>query len=526
MTSRHLVPGLGRARAYAVRLSRAVAPFVFLSPLLAAGCAVGPDYRPPQQPVPAEWANGSPATTGALALSRWWQRLDDPLLDTLVEKAVQGNLDVASAKAKIREARASYRQAGGALLPTLSGSGSYTRSKSASGTTSSLVGQSDVANQFQLGFDASWELDLFGANRRAVEAAGYGLAATEEDLRDTLLTLVGDVAAYYVEARGYQARLDLARRTAAAQRETADLTRVKFDTGALAATDAASAEGQAASTEAQIQALESSYAEAVHRLGILLGREPGALTQVLAGAGTIPKAPTALPAGIPADILSARPDVRAAERRLAQYTAKIGEAEAARYPSVSLTGSVTTTAAQAGNLAKGSAIGWSFGPTLNVPLFQGGQLEAAVDVAVAQRDQYAITLRSTVLTALEDVENALVALAKERARNERLAVSATAYRRAADLALALYKVGNTSFLEVLEAQRSQYSAEDSLVQSDAAIASDYIALNKALGGGWDGAIDADPPAATPSNIALASGSAMPTTPVSATAPATKTEGGR
>ncbi|WP_199902508.1 efflux transporter outer membrane subunit, partial [Azospirillum sp. B4] len=405
---------------------RAMVPTAIFALLLAAGCAVGPNYQPSAQAVPAQWANGSAATTGAPALSRWWRRLDDPLLDALVDQAVQGNLDVASAKAKIREARATYRQAGGALLPTLSGSGGYTRSKSAGASGLSDTGV--VTNQFQLGFDASWELDLFGANRRAVEAAGYGVAAAEEDLRDTLLTLVGDVTAYYVEARGYQVRLDLARRTAAAQRQTADLTRVKFDTGALAAAYAASAEGQAASTEAQIQALENSYATAVHRLGILLGREPAALTQTLAVAGPIPKAPTDLPAGIPADILSARPDVRAAERRLAQYTAKIGQAEAARYPSVSLTGSVTTTAAQAGDLAKGSAIGWSFGPTLSVPLFQGGQLEAAVDVAVAQRDQYAITLRGTVLTALEDVENALVALAKGRARNERLAASANAYR--------------------------------------------------------------------------------------------------
>ena len=455
-----------------------------------AACSVGPDYQTPAVSLPAQWGEAkSVKSTEPPQLSQWWRRLDDPTLNALIEEAVQSNLDVASAKAKIREARAQYRQAGGTLLPSVEGSGSATRDKSGLSTSTS----SRPYNQFQAGLDASWELDLFGANRRSVEAAGYGMDAAEEELRSTLLTLVGDIASNYAAARGYQARIDLARRTAASQRETAGLIRDKFEAGASSAVDVANATGQASSTEADIPTLESGYAEAVHRLGVLTGRVPAALVERLARVAPIPSPRLPIPTGVPADILLSRPDVRLAERQLAQYTAMIGQAEAARYPSISLVGSVATSSTRIGDLAKNSSISWSFGPSLNVPIFNGGQLKAAVDIAEAQRDQYYLAFRSSVLTALEDVENATIALAQERIREEKLASSVTAYREAATLARSLYQTGSSSFLDQLDAERSLYSAEDSFIQSRIAIANDYIALNKALGGGWDGVIDASTP---------------------------------
>lgn len=344
----------------------------------------------------------------------------------------------------------------------------------------------------EAGFDASWEIDLFGGRRSAVEAARYGMDAAEEDLRATLLTLIGDVASNYVEARGYQARIGLARRTAASQRETVALTRARLEAGAASAVDVANASGQASSTEADIPSLEAAQAQAVHRLSVLTGRPPAALADRLRKTAPIPSPKLPIPTGIPADILLARPDIRLAERQYAQATANIRQAEAERYPAVSLTGNIATTGLKLGDLGNSSTISWSFGPTLSVPVLNAGQL-AAADVARAQRDQYFVAWRASVLTALEDVENAIVALARERVRNGRLATSVRHYRDGASLARTLYQSGSTSFLELLEAERSLYSAEDALIQSRVSIATDYIALNKALGGGWDGLVDSAKP---------------------------------
>ncbi|MBA8839040.1 efflux transporter outer membrane subunit [Ochrobactrum sp. RH2CCR150] len=454
------------------------------------GCVVGPDYQSPLINMPSSWGNKKqqkPAKPAELA--EWWKRLNDPLLDAFVEEAVAGNLDVATAKARVREARATYRQSVGTLLPSLDGSASATRSR----TGSSVDGAASTSNQFQGGLDASWEIDLFGANRRSVEAAKYGMDASEEDLRNTLVTLIGDVTTNYVEARGYQARIALARRTAASQRETATLTRNKFEAGASSAVDLSNASGQAASTEANIPDLEAGYAASVHRLSVLTGRAPAALADRMKKVKAIPKPKLPMPTGIPADILLSRPDVRLAERQYAQYTAKVGQAEAARYPGLSLTGDIATSATKIGDLGKSSSISWSFGPSLSVPIFNGGQLKAAVELAEAQRDQYFIAYRSSILTGLEEVENAIVSLAQERIKSSKLATSAGHYREAASLGRSLYQSGTQSFLDLLEAQRSLYSAEDSLIASQVLITTDYIALNKALGGGWSGAIEVSKP---------------------------------
>jgi multidrug efflux system outer membrane protein len=469
-------------------------PELMVAAVLLSGCAVGPDYRAPIVSFPARWSSDqtrqAPNQTHA---SHWWRRLDDPLLDALIDEASASNLDVATSKAKIREARYSLQQTTAGLFPSVTGSGSATRNKSSTSAIDTIGTSGYPYNQFQAGFDSSWELDLFGGTRRGVEVATRNLEASEDDLQATLLTLVGDVAAYYVDARGYQARIALARRTAASQRETAALTRSKFEAGSASAVDAAKAVAQASSTEANVPSYEAAYAADVHRLGILLGREPLALAQALARTAPIPTPRMPLPKGIPADILLTRPDIRAAERRLAQATAKIGQAEAALYPDVSLTGSVSTSALRLGDLAKYSSVGWSFGPSVSVPIFDGGKLRAAVGVSQAQRDQYHASFRAAVLTALEDVENAIVSLNGERTKVRRLTDATTNYREATRLSRSLYQNGSSSFLDVLDSERSLYSSEDSLLQSRVAIAKNYVALAKALGEGWDGAIDSTKP---------------------------------
>jgi NodT family efflux transporter outer membrane factor (OMF) lipoprotein len=475
--------------------SRRMLRLCLMLPLLALGaCAVGPDYAGPTLTLPAKWGNAPRSTKSlpAKALEQWWTRLGDRTLNRIVEDAVAGNLDVASAKARIRQARASRAQAVGALFPDLTGSASATRSRTSAATSS--TGTNITSNLFQAGLDASWELDLFGANYRAVEAATYGVDYADEDLRATLLTLIGDVTANYAEARGAQARIALARRTAISQRETEKLTRTKFQVGAASAVDVAKAAALAASTEATIPSLEASYAQYLHQLGVLTGQAPTALAAQLGRGAPIPSPRANPPVGIPADVLRNRPDLRRAERQFAQATAKIGQAEAALYPAVSLTGSLATTALKTGDLAKNSSISWSFGPSLSVPIFNGGELRAAVEVAQAQRDQYDSALRLAALTAMQDVENALVSSAQERIRLGKLASSAGSYREAAKLSRSLYQSGASSFLDVLDAERSLYSAEDTLLQSRVAIATNFIALNKALGGGWNKPVDASVPA--------------------------------
>lgn len=452
-----------------------------------ASCMVGPDYQRPALQLPALWSvQPAAAKVRPAELAQWWRRLNDPLLDQLIEQAVAGNLDVASAKAKIREARAYYRETAGALWPSANGSGSATHSQTAGSTSSA---------DFEAGFDASWELDLFGGNRRSVQAARYAAQASEDDLRSTLLTMIGDIASYYVEARSYQAQLALAQRTAVSQRKTAQLTKTKFDAGASSAVDLARANGQAASTEADIPTLRASLAAAIHRIAILTGQQPSALDAELKPFAPIPRPRSPVPLGVPADVLNSRPDVRSAERAYAEYTAKVGVAEANRYPSASLTGSISTSANSLSDLGRSSTIGWSYGPSITVPIFQGGQLKAAVDVAKAQRDQYLFAYQSAVLTALEDVENAVVSLTQERIRATKLAASVAGYQQAASLTQSLYDSGSSSFLDVLDAERSLYSVQTSLIESRAAIATDYISLNKALGGSWDGVVDVSQPAA-------------------------------
>ncbi|WP_205524478.1 efflux transporter outer membrane subunit [Rhodopseudomonas sp. WA056] len=464
---------------------------MILAAVLLGGCAVGPDYRTPLLATPAQWSRAGVATPAPPVLPRWWTRLRDPTLDRLVVEAVDGNLDVATASARVREARANYRQAVGALLPTITNSDSARLAKGTGGTSaapgglnlggpSSLLGSDGTSGLYQAGFDASWELDLFGANRRAVEAAAYGIDASDENLRAVLLTLVGDVASSYVEARAYQARIALAHRTALSQDETTTITRNRLAAGTASAVDLATATGQAAATRAAIPALETAYAQTVHRLSVLTGRPPAALSALLARPKPIPAPKLPVPTGIPADVLLTRPDVRLAERRYAQSTARIGQAEAALYPSVSLTGNIATSGTKLGDLGRNSSISWSLGPTLR----------AAVEIAQAQRDQQFLAYQASVLTALKDVEDALVSLSNERARSRILTTSTTAYRQAASLSQSLYRSGSSSFLDVLTAERSLYSAEDALLQSRVKTVSDYIALNKALGGGWDGEVDA------------------------------------
>ncbi|WP_425644539.1 efflux transporter outer membrane subunit [Agrobacterium leguminum] len=451
--------------------------------LIVSGCTVGPDYEVPVMSLPALWTTDR-SSSKPPELAQWWKRLGDPLLDQLVAQAVEGNLDVSAAKAKIREARATIKEEAGSLFPTLSSASAVDRVRS----------DASVYSEYRAGFDASWELDLFGGNRRTLEAAKYAEDAAREQLRDTLVTLVGDVASYYVQARAYQELIDLSERSARSQRQTAALTRQQRQAGEASVVDVVKAEAQTAAIEADIPSYRIEYAKAVHRLGVLLGRAPDVLEAVLIRSKKIPLPPQVKSLGIPADLLVNRPDIRVAERQLAQSTAEIGRAEANRYPSISLTGSINSSATNFSDLGKNSTISWSFGPSINIPIFQGGQLRAAVDVAKAQRDQSLFEYQKTVLSAMEDVRNAIVSINQSRIRRSKLALSVSKYRDSVKFSREIQDIGDGTPFNVLDAEKNLYSVEEDLIETKLDVALYYIALNKALGGGWDGVLNVSEPA--------------------------------
>jgi NodT family efflux transporter outer membrane factor (OMF) lipoprotein len=456
---------------------------LLLAASLLSGCVVGPDYARPS--VSAFSFVGKAHRDGSVpSIQEWWKQFNDPVLTALIDKAVEGNLTVASAKAKVREARASYKVSTGADLPSVDGASSAKRSRNGDQSPTYLV---------QSGLDASWEIDLFGANRRSKEAARAGLDAAEEDLRASLVTLIGDVSVNYVNARGYQARIALSKRTAASQRQSLDLVLDKQRLGSGTELDVQNAKGQVATTETNIPDLEIAYAGAVYRLSILTGQDPTALVSLMGKMRPVPSATFRVIRGIGAAAIAARPDVRVAERNLAKATANIGIAEANRYPGISLTGSISTAGAKIGDLAKSSTISWAIGPSLSVPIFNNGKLKASVDVAKAQRDQSFLAYQAAVINGLEDVENAVVALSQDRVKLSKVSEAAASYRSVTQLTQSSYDSGASNFLDVLSAERSLYSAESSVIQSKVSLALAYIALNKALGAGWNGAVDSRKP---------------------------------
>ena len=451
------------------------------------GCTVGPDYKRPEDAVPARWsqgpqaAEGMPQSAAEEKLASWWAVFGDPTLSSLARRAAAANLDLLLAEARIRQARAAAAVAGADLGPTLDGSGSYRRSHS----TTTTGGQTSSANtdQYQAGFDAGWEIDLFGGRRRNLEAARADLQAAAESRRDVLVSLMAEVARNYIQLRGYQQQIAVTRKNLRAQEHSARLVRERFEGGFVSGLDVANAEAQTATTAARIPLLESSARQTIYNLGILLGKPPAALAVELSPAGAIPDAPPDVPLGLPSDLLRRRPDIRQAEARLHAATARIGVAVAELFPQFTITGSIGYQSDDAGTFFDGSF--WTLGPSALWHLFASGGLRAGVDVQKALQEQEAITYRKTVLLALQEVENALTASSREQEHRQALAAAVAANRRAVDLAEKLYTEGLTDFINVLQAQQALFSTEDALVQSTAAVSTDLVALYKALGGGWD-----------------------------------------
>jgi multidrug efflux system outer membrane protein len=448
--------------------------YIFLLTII--GCTVGPDYHPPGVSVPSDWTGTAEQTTAIVDTIHWWTQFNDPNLTSLINRAVISNLDLKQAESRLRQARAARRVASAGLWPTISAGGSYSRSQS-SGARDDL---------WQSGLDSVWELDIFGGVRRNVEAAESDIQAAIEDQRDVMVTLAAEVALNYIELRGYQQEIVIAQENLKAQQHTAELTRQRFKGGLVGALDVANAEAQVGNTASQIPVMEISVQQTIYNLSVLLGLEPSALLEELSPVSRIPVTPPELPSELPSDLLRRRPDIRRAEAQIHAATARIGVATADLFPKFNLTGSAGYRSNTSLSGTINSQYGfWSVGPSINWQIFNGGSIRANIEVRKALTEQALLAYQKAILTALQDVENALVSYSKEKQHHKALEDTAEATKKAVELATQLYREGQTEFLSVLDAQRSLYASEDSLVRSTRKLSTDLVSLYKALGGGWD-----------------------------------------
>ncbi len=446
--------------------------------LLAAACTVGPDYEPPDftvETVPDQWRTTVETEMAA---------------DTT-------DLEIQAAVGRVAEARAIRGVAKGGYWPDIVLGGAYSYQKlsenglqgaqvppddGTGGGASSLL--TEPFDSWTAGLSLSWEIDLFGRIRRTVEAADAQLQASVEDYRDVLVTLYAEVGSAYVDARAFQTRLDFATQNVSAQENSLELTRDRFNAGLTSALDVAQAEQNLAQTRSTIPALEIGLEAALNRLAVLLGQAPGSIHDELQEHTGLPEPDDKVAYGIPADLLRRRPDIRQAERLLASQTARIGIATADLYPTLSLGGTVGLEALDFDNLGDGGSVFWSIVPKISWPIFTGGKIRNRIRAEEARTAQALAAYEQTVLRALEEVQNALVAYGQERMRRDRLLEAVNASQRAVDLVETQYLSGLTNFQNFLDSQRSLFRQQDELAESAGQVRNNLIALNRALGGGW------------------------------------------
>lgn len=474
------------------RLANGVRPALGLSLLLLSACNAGPDYRPPSVSdlgIPDQFQSASTiaAEQDMVDLARWWDSFEDPILTQLIDRAFAANLDVSAAGARLRQARATLRGTRGQGLPSVGASGSVTRSVGADArsiidpTTGQTLSSGGDTTVYRGGFDVAWEADLFGGIRRSVQAARATAEAREADLRFTQASIAAEVGLNYVQARLAQIRLRIARENLAAQDETFELVGWRRQAGLVSSLDYEQARQLRAQTAASIPTVENDYATAVNHIAVLLGEAPGAVTSLIDPPASIPLAP-GVDAPIPAQVIERRPDVASAERALAAESARIGVQTAQLYPALRLSGSFSGSSTSIGNVIS-DGLG-SLVAGITAPIFEGGQIRAAILGQRAATDAAYDTYRKSVLTALEEVENALKGREVAERREADLAVSYEAANSATSYARTQYRSGLIDFQSLLDNQRTLLSSQDAAATARAARATATIQLYKALGGGW------------------------------------------
>lgn len=437
------------------------------------GCSVARTYvAVPATSTPAAWSHTTSASADAEAISSWWDQFGDRQLTTYVQRAIAGSPDVKTAVSRLREARASVSSSRSALAPSSDASGS-----------ARFNGSDDFNQSYSAGLDASWEIDVFGGARSAVDAASATADARVFDLHDALVSLTSEVALDYIDVRSLQQRLAIAANNLALQEETLELTRFRVEAGLATEIDVQQALSNVESTRAQRAALQAQLERARHALAVLMGEAPTALDAELSVDGEIPAAPIEVAVGVPADTIRRRPDVRSAERLYAAQFAQVDAARADLYPTFRLAGSIGLESLSLAKLLLPGAGFWSATPSVSTKLFNRTQLRQNVVIQTERQEQAALTYESRVLQALRDVEDALTNLTQEAARRDHLVAAAAAAGESAALSLQLYSSGLRDFRDVLDAQRSLLSLQDSLASSRTSVSAELVRLYKALGGG-------------------------------------------
>ena len=455
--------------------------------ILLASC-LGPPYRKPPVAIPQHWQE-TPAGVVALPVIGSRLPVSDPTLDALIIDATSNNLDLRAAAARVREARALRGITASRGKPQIAAttSGLETERSNEVPPFNSLPPGISFGDRrdalFDVGFDSSWELDLFGGIRRDVEAAVAQVQATDEQRRDVQITLMSEVARNYVELRGAQRRLDVLDARIQTFRDTLEMTRSRQAAGLTNDLDVVRSEALLEDTLAARPSLEYASDAAMHRLAVLTGRQPEQLVAQLMTHGPIPIVPAEVAAGMPLDVIERRPDVRRAERELAAATARIDVARADLYPRVALLGTFGHRSDDKSDLLRSAGGYWSFGPAVRWPLLTGGRVHAQIDAATARRDQVESAYQQSILLAMEDVENSLAGFGRDQREKERLASAVASEARAVDLADSRYRAGLDSFLAVLDAQRTLRDGEDRLAAAETRVAVSAVSLYKALGGG-------------------------------------------
>jgi NodT family efflux transporter outer membrane factor (OMF) lipoprotein len=494
--------------------------------LILAGCAVGPDYTPPDAPVPKAWVTALPeqetsapaASSASMATltkksqpasaaapmanpepvvlpstapdqstteQAWWKQFHDPLLNKLIEQALTSNFDIKIAEARIEQARANRSSSQSDLLPTVNIAGSGTREANQLAFPQETSAFKQPYNIFQTGFDASWELDLFGGKRRELESSTAELEATQADRDNALVSLLAEIARTYVDIRLYQAQIDVANQIIITERNSVAITQQLFNAGSSPGLDVTQAQAQAQQTEAQLPLYESQLKQSILSLDVLLGNQPGTSFALFTSTAPFPASNDRLVLDAPSTVITNRPDIRAAERRLQEATAQQGVALAKFFPDISLSGFIGLLNTDAGSLLHGASKSWMIGGSVMWPILNYGQLTANQDYADAKQKEALADYQKTVISALADVERAVTAYNKQKEYVVALAAIEQADERASTIAQERYHVGLTSFVDVLVAQQTFFNARNQLVQAQAQVLADYVAIYKSLGRGWN-----------------------------------------
>jgi NodT family efflux transporter outer membrane factor (OMF) lipoprotein len=489
-----------------------------LACLVMAGCTVGPNFEPPKSATPDVFERTQTAQAPSKPVEApfdgdWWTLFGDATLSALEQRLADANLDVAAASARLLQSRAEQRVAGAAQLPSIDGAASYYRERGSENGVLSLLGVtpsqsapasasgsaplgvsgmpgskgSPAYNLYQAGFDASWEIDIWGRVRRSVEAAGALSDASYEDRNAVLLSARAELARDYIELRDTQSLLDIAKQNLDIARDAVRLTKIRVHEGVTTDLDVANASAQMETIQSLIPTLESHRDTTINAIGVLLGEQPGALRDMLIDARDVPKLPDQVPIGFPSELAQRRPDIKKAEAQLHAATASIGMAKADFYPRITLNGSAGMQSLQLSSLASWASGQFVVGPSITFPIFEGGRLKGTLQLREAQQQEAAFVYKRTVLEAWREVDDALLVYDAEQRRHENLATVVSLNQRALGIAQQRYKAGALDYLDVLNVQRQLLDAQSKLEQSKATAAENLITLCKSLGGGWESA---------------------------------------